>query len=162
MLSMALLARHGEAEAQISLAFMAALSEYDFPYNVRELEALMKRFVAMGGGPLLDERALSDEIKHRRSPGRAGERRPAAPQGREREAARGAGGVSGAGSAGRADIASTGEALPRGFAATEATLREALAQHRGNIAAVARALGRDRAQIHRWVNRYNINVDDYR
>jgi hypothetical protein len=81
MLSMALLARHGEAEAQVSLPFMAALSEYDFPYNVRELEALMKRFVAMGGGPLLDERALSGHPSGRRERRRRSELRRGAAAG---------------------------------------------------------------------------------
>jgi transcriptional regulator with GAF, ATPase, and Fis domain len=37
-----------------------------------------------------------------------------------------------------------------------------LAQHRGNLAAIGRVLGRDRAQIHRWITRYGIRIHDYR
>ena len=41
-------------------------------------------------------------------------------------------------------------------------LRALLEQHRGNIAAVGRELGKARMQIHRWMKRYGIEVDDYR
>ena len=44
----------------------------------------------------------------------------------------------------------------------ESELRALLASHKGNIAAVGRALGKERMQIHRWMKRYNIEVDDYR
>jgi transcriptional regulator with AAA-type ATPase domain len=37
-----------------------------------------------------------------------------------------------------------------------------LESHRGNIAAVARAFGKDRMQIHRWVRRFSIDLDAYR
>jgi sigma-54 dependent transcriptional regulator, acetoin dehydrogenase operon transcriptional activator AcoR len=41
-----------------------------------------------------------------------------------------------------------------------ARLVHALASHHGNISAVARALGRDRKQIHRWIARLAIDVRD--
>ena len=37
-----------------------------------------------------------------------------------------------------------------------------LATHRGNIAAVARAMNVARMQIHRWLDRYGISIDAYR
>jgi transcriptional regulator of acetoin/glycerol metabolism len=37
-----------------------------------------------------------------------------------------------------------------------------LAHHEGNIAAVGRALGKERMQIHRWLKRYDIDVEPYR
>jgi transcriptional regulator of acetoin/glycerol metabolism len=37
-----------------------------------------------------------------------------------------------------------------------------LAEHGGNIAAVARALGKARTQIHRWVRRYGLRPEHYR
>ena len=40
----------------------------------------------------------------------------------------------------------------------EALLRE----HRGNVAAVARAMGKGRMQIHRWLARFELDVDRYR
>jgi hypothetical protein len=47
-------------------------------------------------------------------------------------------------------------------APTEAELRALLSQHEGNVAAVGRVLGKARMQIHRWVERYAIDLDDYR
>ena len=44
----------------------------------------------------------------------------------------------------------------------EAELHRLLASHRGNVSAVARASGRSRMQIHRWLKRFRINPDDYR
>jgi transcriptional regulator with GAF, ATPase, and Fis domain len=41
-------------------------------------------------------------------------------------------------------------------------LRELLARHQGNVAAVARVLGRDRVQVHRWMRRYNLKADTFR
>jgi transcriptional regulator of acetoin/glycerol metabolism len=40
------------------------------------------------------------------------------------------------------------------------TLIRALTSRRGNISAVARELGRDRKQIHRWIARLAIDVRD--
>jgi transcriptional regulator of acetoin/glycerol metabolism len=45
---------------------------------------------------------------------------------------------------------------------SEEELRALLAEHRGNVAAVSRILGKARMQIHRWVERYVIDLDDYR
>jgi len=47
-------------------------------------------------------------------------------------------------------------------APTEQELRELLARHRGNIAAVGRELGKERMQIHRWLKKYNIDLGAYR
>jgi transcriptional regulator with AAA-type ATPase domain len=41
-------------------------------------------------------------------------------------------------------------------------LRALLAKHRGNIAAVGRALGVARMQVHRWLDRFGLNVEDFR
>ncbi len=41
-------------------------------------------------------------------------------------------------------------------------LRAALQKHAGNIAAVGRELGVARMQIHRWLERYGIDIDEYR
>ena len=41
-------------------------------------------------------------------------------------------------------------------------MREMLKRHQGNVAAVGRELGKERMQIHRWLKKYNINLDDYR
>ena len=37
-----------------------------------------------------------------------------------------------------------------------------LGQHRGNVTAVAKAMGKARMQIHRWMKRYGIDPQDMR
>jgi transcriptional regulator with GAF, ATPase, and Fis domain len=41
-------------------------------------------------------------------------------------------------------------------------LRAALQKHQGNIAAVGRELGVARMQVHRWLERFGIDIDEYR
>jgi transcriptional regulator with GAF, ATPase, and Fis domain len=45
---------------------------------------------------------------------------------------------------------------------TEQALRDLLMRHKGNIAAVGRELGKERMQVHRWMKRYAISVEEYR
>ena len=47
-------------------------------------------------------------------------------------------------------------------APSEPELRALLVQHQGNVAAVGRELGKARMQIHRWMKRYGIAVDEFR
>lgn len=44
----------------------------------------------------------------------------------------------------------------------EEELRELLQKEAGNVAAVGRQLGKARMQVHRWMKRYRIDVNDYR
>ena len=37
-----------------------------------------------------------------------------------------------------------------------------LREHDGNVAAVARVLGKARMQVHRWVKRFDLSLADYR
>jgi transcriptional regulator of acetoin/glycerol metabolism len=47
-------------------------------------------------------------------------------------------------------------------APTEEELRGLLARHKGNVAAVGRELGKERMQVHRWLKKYDIRLEDYR
>ena len=53
-------------------------------------------------------------------------------------------------------------ATSRRGAPTEEELRSLLERHRGNVAAVGRELGKERMQVHRWMKRYGISVEEYR
>jgi DNA-binding NtrC family response regulator len=44
----------------------------------------------------------------------------------------------------------------------KARLLALLAQHRGQVAHVARALGKARMQVHRWIKRYEIDLESFR
>ena len=41
-------------------------------------------------------------------------------------------------------------------------LTDLLRKHLGNVSAVARALGKTRAQVHRWIKRYQLDVRGFR
>ena len=55
---------------------------------------------------------------------------------------------------------------PDGPTSADDTLRDRIVgllhEHRGNVTAVARALGKAPAQIHRWMHRFQIDPDSYR
>lgn len=151
MLSQALIARHGHSDKRISFPLMLALLHYDWPYNVRELEACLRRAAAVAETPLLDPRHLPDTVREAMEC--YGMRQPPpsmVPQS----------------STGSEDPAHQPVASqpPRRRAQppTEEHLRQLLAQHHGNVAAVGRDLGKERMQVHRWMQRYGIVVDDYR
>ena len=45
---------------------------------------------------------------------------------------------------------------------TEQELRALLVQHKGNDAAVGREFGKERMQVHRWMKKFGIDVEEYR
>ncbi len=132
------LAKSGRAEASVSLPFMVGLAHYDWPYNVRELESAVKLSVALSEGqPELDLHHLPEPVRQC---------------------------LLGHGEKRSLDAPPPPPSDPSGSrgAPTESALRELLSRHRGNIAAVGRELGKERMQIHRWLKRYNIDVEEYR
>jgi DNA-binding NtrC family response regulator len=137
----------------VSFPFMTGIIHYDFPYNVRELESLIKRWAAVTSGQELDAEHLTDEIKERMKT--YGLPREAAVEPRTTATA-----VAGQ----PAESGTAGSAVgPRqGGPPSEQALRELLARHQGNIAAVGRELGKERVQVHRWLRRYGIDVSEYR
>ncbi len=137
----ALLARHGRPDMRLSFPFMTGLLRYDFPFNVRELEAAIKRGLALADGDVLEAQHLPDDVRALMAT--YGERpRPAAqPSGPASHAA------------------------PTGIRASPPTaeeLRALLADHHGNVAAVGRLFGKERMQVHRWMKRYGIDADEFR
>jgi transcriptional regulator with PAS, ATPase and Fis domain len=136
MLLKTFLKRHGRPDLGVSFRFMTALLQYDWPYNVRELEACAKRSMALGSGPELDADVLPEPIRDAMSDYGSASSEP-----------------SGGGS--------EGGAARRG-PPSDAELRELLSVHDGNVAAVGRALGKARMQIHRWIERYEIDLADFR
>jgi DNA-binding NtrC family response regulator len=150
LLSHSLLARHG-ARQTASFQFMLALLHYDWPYNVRELEGCLKRAAALSDSNVLDTKHLPEIMREAMAAYGSRKARgqlepPEQQQGAQPPAA-----------------APPGPEHPRRSAPpTEEQLRELLARHRGNVAAVGRELGKERMQIHRWMQRYGIVVDEYR
>jgi len=111
-----------------------ALCAYDFPGNVRELEQLLRASLALARDDVLTLAHLPERV---RDPAPSGE----APS---REA----------------------PARAATLSADDQTLRDQLcallASHQGSINGVARALGKDRTQIKRWMTRFEIDPEVYR
>ncbi len=128
------LGRQGRPDLKPTFPFMTALLNYDWPYNVRELEACIKRAVALASGPVLLPEHLPDAVTEAME-GYGLRERPAAPY---------------------------RPAPPAQGAPPEDELRRLLDVHRGNVAAVGRELGKARMQVHRWMKRYGIEVEEYR
>jgi sigma-54 dependent transcriptional regulator, acetoin dehydrogenase operon transcriptional activator AcoR len=132
------LERAGGLKTKVTAAFMIGLLSYDWPFNVRELEAAMKRAVALApGNTPFDERHLPTAVKDAVDESkRAGPSTP--PRGDEQ----------------LGTARATGPSLE--------TLRAIFERHKGNVAAVARELGKDRVQIHRWLKRHGLSAQDFR
>lgn len=137
------LAKAGRPDEMPSFDLMVSLCQYDWPYNVRELEAAIRRAVAVAAGAPLDVRFLPEEVKDamRAYGRRASDPGVDAPPPRESPPAL---------------------RVSRQGSPSEGKLRELLAQADGNIAEVARSLGKDRAQIHRWIRYAGIDAGAYR
>jgi DNA-binding NtrC family response regulator len=143
----AFLARQGRTDLRPSFQFMTAVLHHDWPYNVRELESCVKRCIALADSAELEPAQLPDSIRDAMSDyGRGGAARVGAP----------------ASILERPVDAGHGDAAARRVPPTEEQLRSLLLHYRGNVAAVGRALGKARMQIHRWMDRYGIEVEDYR
>jgi transcriptional regulator with GAF, ATPase, and Fis domain len=139
--------RKGPASVTFSFSFLVALMHHDWPFNVRELESCIKRAVALAERDVLDTPQLPDAIADLMKtygvrprvdspslvPPPVSASSPSVP------------------------ISSSRRPPP-----TEAELRDLLVRHRGNVAAVGRELGKERMQVHRWMKRYAISVEEYR
>jgi transcriptional regulator of acetoin/glycerol metabolism len=112
-----------------------ALLLHDWPFNVRELEHALEAAAV---------RAEDGVIRCQHLPPAIGERVLARDGTRVRDA--------------RADDLAARPSI----APSEDELRRLLVEHGGNIRNVARALGKDRQQVYRWLRRHGIDVDAIR
>ncbi|MCU0676345.1 MAG: sigma-54-dependent Fis family transcriptional regulator [Myxococcota bacterium] len=130
----------GQRDARVSFPYLLAIAHYDWPYNVRELESAVKLSLALADGRELDLPHLPASVQHALDHHGTVRTRDSMPP------------------ASAAKISTAG----RSQAPDEAELRALLVRHRGNIAAVGRELGKERMQIHRWLKRYGIDIEDFR
>jgi transcriptional regulator with PAS, ATPase and Fis domain len=133
--------RHGRPEQWLSFGFMLGLVNYDWPYNVRELEGCIKRCLALCDGTTIEEALLPEPIKELMADyGRPLSLAEQSLQNSSFEPSR----------------------ATRGAAPSDADLRALLEKHRGNVAGVGRELGKARMQVHRWMERFGIDIAEYR
>ena len=135
------LAMRGAARHPTTPELLLALAIYDWPFNVRELASAVDRAVAVAVGQPLSLKHLPDVVQERFE----GFGKAPSPLPRQ--------GMSAPSVAGR---------VPARQRPEPAQLLVALVQHNGNVAALARTLGRDRAQVHRWLRDANIDIDAHR
>ncbi len=123
----------GATGVRFTPAAAYALLEHDWPLNVRELERLLIAAVARATASVIDVGDLPDALA----------------------AAPAAGAMSGPAPI---DAAGGDDDDP----AERARLIAALERHGGNVAAVARELGKHREQVHRWLRRLGIDATGFR
>jgi transcriptional regulator of acetoin/glycerol metabolism len=138
----AILAQHRVDPAQVRLGQDAAraLLAHDWPHNIRELEHALTTALALAGdGPV--------RLEHLPAPLRSA-------------AQEGSGKITGP------DPVTPPSSKAEPVVLDEDELRgrlvALLSQHGGNISAVGRDLGKARVQVHRWLRRFGLRVEDYR
>jgi transcriptional regulator with PAS, ATPase and Fis domain len=153
-LVLSFLERQGLGETSVGFPFMLALAHYHWPYNVRELESSVRVSLTLSAGAPLDLMHLPEPV--RRALDKHGAPADPAPSSAEEDA--------NTFRQKRPAVIETPmpKPKPRGEAPTEEQLRELLTRHKGNIAAVGRELGKERMQIHRWLQRYGLDVEKFR
>ena len=125
----------GGAAACLTPAAAHALCSHDWPHNVRELERTLAAAVARAGAGPIDVEHLPSTL----------------------------GAVEAiAGEPPRATSAPARPVDAAADAAERAALVEGLSRHAGNVAALARELGRHREQLHRLVRRHGIDLAAFR
>ncbi|HEY3498460.1 MAG TPA: sigma 54-interacting transcriptional regulator [Polyangiaceae bacterium] len=129
--------------AEFSPELVEALLIHDYPHNVRDLRRVATQLRVRGAG-----RARWDLSLLERALGSSPSERPVAPtafddtvDARER---------------------SPSENPPDLPAPSRDELIRLLATHRGVVADIARAAGRSRKQVYRWIEQYGLALDDYR
>jgi transcriptional regulator with GAF, ATPase, and Fis domain len=155
--------RHGRPGQTFTFSFMVALIHHDWPFNVRELESCVKRATALAEGSAIDVRQLPDAIASLMrdyaarpgSPPSASGPSPSYVDPRESR-------IPPAMSPQPPSVGAQPAASSRRPPPSEEQLRALLTRHHGNVAAVGRELGKERMQVHRWMKRYGISVEDYR
>ncbi len=142
-LTRAFLRRSAQGDAEPSLSFMLALAHYAWPYNVRELESAVRLAVALAEGGELRAEHLPESVRSAvRHHGRSA---PLAPP-----------------TSSPALPSTPFAAAERSPGPTEMELRACCARHQGNVSAIAKEYGKARQQVHRWLDRYGIDIESFR
>ncbi|MBW2459167.1 MAG: sigma 54-interacting transcriptional regulator [Deltaproteobacteria bacterium] len=161
---------HKRPDLVLTVPYMTGLLHWHFPYNVRELEALIKRGIALCEGSSLDSAHLSAEVHnvmqhYGRAAGATPTGAPPEPLPQQRPPSPSWHPPAHAEPAAAPESSTAAAAIPQAVGAQvpgEDELRRVLAATGGNVAAVGRHYGKERMQVHRWMRKYNIDPNEYR
>jgi transcriptional regulator with GAF, ATPase, and Fis domain len=149
MLLAALVRRHATDPARVTLSNPAAraLLQHHWPLNIREVEKCIEAalVLAQSGEIKLEQVAPALRAASTRPAALLGVRPPGAPAAKESSSP---------------ELAEDPRAQTH--EQRKQRLQELLARHGGNVAAVARDLGRAPLQIRRWCRRYGLDPDEFR
>ena len=128
----AVLIRHFARKRRFTMDAMQVLLEHPWPFNVRELRDAVTEATAASAK---DPLGLPEEVTERLAASRA-----------------------------HFEAAETSTPTPESDAGDldDDTVREALSNARGNVSQAARALGRDRTTLYRYLRRHGLRPDDFR
>jgi transcriptional regulator with PAS, ATPase and Fis domain len=132
--------KHGGKGVTVPAPTFAALLHHDWPYNLRELEAAIRRALALmdaAGTRELSVAHLPDAVQRAMEGYGEQASSPSLPP-------------------------PPTSAASRAQAPDEPTMRALLTRHQGNVTAIARELKKDRVQVHRWMKKYGLHPDDFR
>jgi sigma-54 dependent transcriptional regulator, acetoin dehydrogenase operon transcriptional activator AcoR len=132
LLVRAFLARMGGDPITLSREAGQALLMHPWPENVRELEQALRHAVALCGGAEARLRDLPSSV--------SGGSTSCVPPAKKAEA----------------------DTLSESDKKIKDELVKLLKEHKGNVSGVARAMGKARMQIQRWVRRFEIEAGEYR
>jgi DNA-binding NtrC family response regulator len=138
---------------------LRALFRYDWPLNIRELDNVLQRAVALTPDGVIDlahlelHQSMAPPVRSSAPPAsdppaRAGDRDALPPS------------AVGTGDAPRAPASQP--ALSAEDGALRERLVDLLTEHRGNVVIVARTLGRRRMQVYRWARRFGLDLESFR
>jgi len=130
-----LLARHADRPLGITVSALRALVRHDWPRNIRELEQAIATAAKLAG-ETIEEAHLPPSVRPLAGPPAAAPAQPPAAPAPPRAAP--------------------------GDDGLRAQIIAALTEHRGNMVAVAKALGKRRTTIYKWVKRLAIDLDAFR
>lgn len=138
----ALLARHAKKRAEpqrFTPPAVRALLLYDWPMNIRELEKCLEAAAVLAQGAPVEVDDLPEALQGEVSPEPDVSRAPASDTPPQRAS---------------------------GLTAREEKVRETLVgllrRHRGNVSEVARAMGKGRTHVRRWIKRLELDADSFR
>ncbi|MCG8422313.1 MAG: sigma 54-interacting transcriptional regulator [Proteobacteria bacterium] len=130
--------RDSTAEIALSNDVARALLAYNWPRNIRELRTCLQTAIALAGNRMVELDHLGPTVRQALDEQHSQDRE-ATPTGRDSR-----------------------QPLSPEQEHRRAQLIQLLREHQGNISAVARAMGKVRSQVQRWIKRYGLDAESFR